>query len=85
MVGRASGLDWVETCVLKAAGDVAIGLWERRLTLDQVAARLAVMGIARAAIVDALEPLGRCGYVYADDAPENPQIVLLVTTNTNHV
>jgi hypothetical protein len=78
-IGRPAGLDWVQTCVFKAACDVAMDLWERRLTLDRVEARLAVMGIRRAAIHEALEPLDRHGYVYADDAPGNPQIVLLVT------
>jgi hypothetical protein len=80
MIGRPPGLDWVQTCVLKAACDVAIELWERRLTLDQVAGRLSALGISRDAIIDALEPLARCGYVYADDAPGIAEIVLHVTT-----
>ena len=81
MIGRPPGLDWPQTFVLKAAGDVAMERWERRLTLDQVAHRLAVTTrIARRQIEAALGPLGAGDYLYADDAPENPEIVLTLTS-----
>src|SRR5215216_5055063 len=77
MVGRPPGLDWPQTFVLKAAGDLALERWDRRLTLDQVTHRLAVTTrILRTQIEAALEPLGALDYLYADDAPENPEIVV---------
>lgn len=76
-VGQSPGLDWVQTCVLRAAGDEAMQLWDRRLSLDQVEARLArATRIARPQIEDALGPLSACGYLYADDAPGHAEIVL---------
>lgn len=79
-IGRSPGLDWVQTCVLKAAGDEAMYLWDRRLSLDQVAARLArATQISRRQIEAALQPLSACGYLYADDDPHNPEIVLHLT------
>jgi hypothetical protein len=80
MIGRAAGLDWVQTFVLKAACDVAMVLWERRLTLDQVEERLGVTTrISRQQIVAALGPLCDRGYLIADDAPGNPEIVVHLT------
>jgi hypothetical protein len=77
MVGRATGLDWVETCVLRAAGDEALYLWDRRLSLGQVEARLArATQISRQKIEDALRALSDCGYLYADAAPGNPETLL---------
>ena len=78
--GRSPGLDWIQTCVLRAAGDEAMDSWERRLSLDQVEARLArATHISRRQIEDALGPLNACDYLYADDDPHNPEIVLLLT------
>jgi len=66
--------------VLKAAGDEAMYLWDRRLTLDQVEARLArATHISRRQIEASLQPLSTCGYLYADDDPHNPEIVLQLT------
>jgi hypothetical protein len=80
MIGRPPGLDWVQTCVLKATCDVAMELWERRLTLDQVVERLAIVtSISRAQIVASLGPLCERGYLIADDAPGNPEIVVHLT------
>jgi hypothetical protein len=77
MVGRPPGLDWPQTFVLKAAGDLALELWERRLTLDQVEHRLAVTTrISRTQIEAALDPLVERGYLVADDGYENADIVL---------
>jgi hypothetical protein len=79
-VGRSPGLDWVQTCVLRAAGDEAMYLWDRRLTLDGVAARLAqATSISRKQIEDSLVALDAHGYLYADDDPHNPEIVLHLT------
>ena len=79
-VGRLPGLDWVQTCVFRAAGDAAMDHWDRRLALDQVEARLArATRITRRQIEDALGPLSACGYLYADDDPHNPEIVLHLT------
>ena len=75
--GRVAGLDWTATYVLKAAGDVAMALWDRRLTLDQVEERLAAATrISRKKIEASLGPLADQGYLTADDAPGNPEIVL---------
>jgi hypothetical protein len=77
MLGRPAGLDWPQTFVLKAAGDLALELWERRLTLDQVEHRLAVSTrLSRSQIEASLDPLRERGYLYADDDPDNPEIVL---------
>jgi hypothetical protein len=79
-VGRSPGLDWVQTCVLRAAGDEAMYLWDHRLTLDGVAARLArATQISRAQAEDSLSALDAHGYLYADDDPHNPEIVLHLT------
>lgn len=79
-VGRATGLDWVATYVLKAAGDAAMALWDRRLTLDQVEERLvAPTTISRRQIEGSLDRLVACGYLIADEAPGNPEIVVHVT------
>ena len=79
-IGCATGLDWVQTCVLKAAGDEAMYLWDRRLSLDQIEARLArATRISRKQIEASLQPLSAFGYLYADDAPGNPAIVLHLT------
>ena len=65
----ATGLDWIQTYVLKAACDVAMGLWERRLTLDQVEGRLArATEISRRQIEASLDRLVACGYLVADEA-----------------
>ena len=77
MIGRPPGLDWPQTFVLKAVGDLAMELWECRLTLADVAERLAVtIRMSRRQIEDALGPLSERGYLFADDAPGNPEIVL---------
>lgn len=79
-IGRIAGLDWISIYALKAAGDVAMALWDRRLTLDQVDERLsAATRISRRKIEASLEPLCEQGYLRADDAPGNPQIVLHLT------
>jgi hypothetical protein len=79
MIGRATGLDWVQTCVLKAACDVARRICDRRLTLDQVQEHLALATqISRAQIEAALGPLCARGYLIADDDPHNPEIVVHV-------
>ena len=79
-VGRSPGLDWVQTCVLRAAGDEAMYLWDRRLTLDGVVVRLArATHISRQQVEDSLAALDAHGYLYADDDPHNPEIVLHVT------
>jgi hypothetical protein len=81
-IGRPPGLDWVQTCVLKAACDVAMSLWERRLTLGQVAVRLAsATRISHKQVEASLGPLCDAGYLFADDDPHNPEIVLHVTRN----
>jgi hypothetical protein len=77
---RATGLDWVQTFVLKAVGDIAMEYWDRRLTVGHVAALLTALGIGRRQVESALDPLAALGYVFADDAPGNPEIVLLLTT-----
>jgi hypothetical protein len=78
-VGRATGLDWVSTYVLKAAGDAAMALWDRRLTLDQVEERLAApTRLSRKQIEGALGPLVARGYLTADEAPGNPETVVQV-------
>jgi hypothetical protein len=80
MIGRVPGLSWIETYVLKAICDVAMGTWERRLTLDQVEAPLTCLThISRDQVEQSLESLKRLKYVYADDAPSNPEIVLTLT------
>ena len=79
MIGRATGLDWVQTCVLKAACDVARRICDRRLTLDQVQEHLAcATHISREQIEAALGPLCARGYLIADDDPHNPEIVIHV-------
>jgi hypothetical protein len=79
MIGRATGLDWVQTCVLKAACDVARRLADRRLTLDQVQEHLApATHISREQIEATLGPLCERGYLVADDDPHNPEIVIQV-------
>lgn len=79
-IGRVAGLDWISTYVLKAAGDAAMALWDRRLTLDQVDERLsAATRISRRKIEASLGPLCDHGYLSADDAPGNPQVVLHLT------
>jgi hypothetical protein len=78
-VSRPAGLDWVQTFVLKAVGDLAMECWDRRLTVGHVAVRLADTGIERRQVEDALDPLGALGYMFADDAPGNPEILLLLT------
>jgi hypothetical protein len=66
--------------VLRAAGDEAMHLWDRRLSLDQVQARLArATHISREQIEESLRPLSASGYLYADDDPHNPEIVLHLT------
>jgi hypothetical protein len=76
-LGRLPGLTWPQTFVVKAACDLAMELWERRLTLDDVAERLAsTTNISRQQIQQALEPLRDCGYLYADDAPGNSEVML---------
>ena len=76
-IGKLPGLDWTQTYVLKAAGDLAMRDWELRLTLDDLAHHLAKMThISRRQIEDALGPLSERGYLFADDAPDNPEIVL---------
>jgi len=75
-----SGLDRISTFVLKATGDVAMALSDRRLTLDQVEALLtAATRISRRKIEASLGPLCDQGYLTADDAPGNPEIVLHLT------
>ena len=79
-MGPAPGLNWLQTYAFKAVGDEAMYLWERRLTLTQVAERLALLTpISRQQIEAALGPIERAGYVYADDAPGNPDIVLTLS------
>lgn len=78
-VSRPVGLDWVQTFVLKAVGDLAMAYWDRRLTVGHVLVPLAGMGIERRLVESALDPLSAHGYVFADDAPGNPEIVLLLT------
>lgn len=79
-LGRPPGLDWVQTFVLKAVGDVAMAYWDRRLTVGQVVVTLAGTGIERGEVESALDPLGTHGYVFVDDAPGNPEVMLLLTT-----
>jgi hypothetical protein len=78
-IGKLPGLDWQQTYVLKAAGDLAMELWDCRLTLTDVAERLALKtGIGRRQIEAALGPLSERGYLHADDAPGHPETLLLL-------
>jgi hypothetical protein len=75
-----SGLDRISTFVLKATGDMAMALSNGRLTLDQVEELLATATrISRRKIEASLGPLCDQGYLTADDAPGNPEIVLHLT------
>jgi hypothetical protein len=81
-IGKLPGLDWQQTYVLKATGDLAMELWECRLTLSDVAERLALKtGISRRQIEQALGPLSERGYLHADDAPGHPEIMLQLMPN----
>jgi hypothetical protein len=78
--GWVAGLDTVAIYVLKAAGDTATALGNSRLTLDQLEERLATATrISRRKIEASLGPLCDGGYLIADDAPGNSQIVLHLT------
>jgi hypothetical protein len=79
-IGKPPGLTWPQTCVLKAACGFAMTHWDRRLTVNQIEEPLALLGITRAAILDALDALTTCGYLFVDDAPENFDVVLQVTS-----
>jgi hypothetical protein len=75
--GRPPGLSWSQTFVLKAVGDVALDLWERRLSLYDVIERLArTTNLSREQIDQALGPLQECGYLSADDAPGNAAVIV---------
>ncbi len=76
---RLPGLTSQQTCVLKAIGSLAMEYRERRLTVGHVTVPLAGMGIGRRQVEHALDPLAAHGYLYADDAPGNPEIMLLLT------
>jgi hypothetical protein len=75
-LGLPPGLTRQQAFVLKAIGDVAMKLWDRRLPLYDVIERLARINIARQQVEKALGPLRDCGYVYADDAPGNSDVIL---------
>ena len=78
-IGKLPGLDWPQTFVLRAAGDLAMELWETRLTLFDVQERLSLKtAIARRQIEAALGPLSEHGYLHADSAPGNPETMLLL-------
>lgn len=78
-VSPPPGLTWPQTYVLKAVGDLAMAYWDRRLTMGHVTVKLAGTGIGRRQVEGALDPLAAHGHVYADDAPGNPEIMLLLT------
>lgn len=78
-VSPPPGLTWPQTYVLKAVGDLAMAYWDRRLTVGHALVPLAGLGIGRRQVERALDPLAAHGYVFADDAPGNPEIVLLLT------
>lgn len=79
-IGKLPGLTWPQTCVLKAVCDGAMTLWDRRLTVSQIEEPLALLGISRDAILDTLDALVACGYLFADDAPGNVDVVLQLTS-----
>lgn len=80
-IGKLPDLTWPQTCVLKAACDFAMTHWDRRLTVNQIEEPLASIGIGRDTIVGALDDLVECGYLFVDDAPENFDVVLQITTH----
>src|SRR5690348_2522557 len=68
-IGRIGRLNWTETCVLKAACDVAQRIGEWRLGVDQIEDQLTMLGIVRDRIETALDPIVAAGYISLDDAP----------------
>ena len=75
-IGRIGSLTWTETCVLKAACDVALRIGEWRLSVDQIEDQLTMLGITRDRIEAALDPIFSAGYISLDDAPENSDVVV---------
>jgi hypothetical protein len=74
---KLPGLGWPHAHVLKAVGDLAMELWECRLTLADVVERLSLMTSYSHQQVDAtLDALAERGYLYADAAPGNPETML---------
>ena len=77
-VGPIGALTWPQTYVLKAICDVALRVGDYRLTVGQVEDQLLMLGISRAEILTALDPIIAAGYIALDDGPEICDAVIQV-------